>query len=100
MQREIDRLQTEKAEPQELEKIKNKFEANTLFGEINVMNKAMNLGFYQMRRQPAQRQHRQPAERRFVCFYHSSSPHVRKSLNSVSIVYFPQFVKRHPTMIL
>ena len=52
------------------------------------------------RRQPAQRQHRQPAERRFVCFYHSSSPHVRKSLNSVSIVYFPQFVKRHPTMIL
>ena len=48
MQREIDRLQTEKAEPQELEKIKNKFEANTLFGEINVMNKAMNLGFYQM----------------------------------------------------
>lgn len=32
----------------ELEKVKNKFEANTLFGEINVMNKAMNLGFYEM----------------------------------------------------
>ncbi len=32
----------------ELEKVKNKFEANTLFGEINVMNKAMNLGFYAM----------------------------------------------------
>ncbi len=31
-----------------LEKVKNKFEANTLFGEINVMNKAMNLGFYAM----------------------------------------------------
>ena len=32
----------------ELEKVKNKFEANTLFGELNVMNKAMNLGYYQM----------------------------------------------------
>lgn len=32
----------------ELEKVKNKFEANTLFGEINVMNKAMNLGYYAM----------------------------------------------------
>ena len=32
----------------ECEKVKNKFEANTLFGEINVMNKAMNLGFYEM----------------------------------------------------
>lgn len=32
----------------ELEKVRNKFEANTLFGELNVMNKAMNLGFYEM----------------------------------------------------
>jgi predicted Zn-dependent peptidase len=32
----------------ELEKVKNKFEANMLMGEINVMNKAMNLGFYSM----------------------------------------------------
>lgn len=32
----------------ELEKVKNKFEANILMGEINVMNKAMNLGFYAM----------------------------------------------------
>ena len=32
----------------EIEKVKNKFEANTLFGELNVMNKAMNLGFYEM----------------------------------------------------
>ena len=30
----------------EMEKVKNKFEANILMGEINVMNKAMNLGFY------------------------------------------------------
>lgn len=34
--------------PYEMEKVKNKFEANTLFGEPNVMNKAMNLGFYEM----------------------------------------------------
>ena len=32
----------------EMQKVKNKFEANTLFGELNVMNKAMNLGFYEM----------------------------------------------------
>ena len=32
----------------ELEKVKNKFEANMLMGEINVMNKAMNLSFYAM----------------------------------------------------
>ena len=32
----------------EIEKVKNKFEANTLFGELNVMNKAMNLGYYAM----------------------------------------------------
>ncbi len=32
----------------ELEKVKNKFEAETTFGELNVMNKAMNLGFYEM----------------------------------------------------
>ena len=32
----------------ELEKVKNKFEAETIFGEINVMNKAMNLGFYDL----------------------------------------------------
>ena len=32
----------------ELEKVKNKFEANMLMGEINIMNKALNLGFYAM----------------------------------------------------
>lgn len=32
----------------ELEKVKNKFEVNTIFGELNVMNKAMNLCYYEM----------------------------------------------------
>lgn len=45
---EIARLKHEPAEEYELGKVKNKFEANTLFGELNVMNKAMNLGFYEM----------------------------------------------------
>ncbi|WP_295940156.1 pitrilysin family protein [uncultured Alistipes sp.] len=45
---EIRSLQEEPATDYEMEKVKNKFEANTLFGELNVMNKAMNLGFYEM----------------------------------------------------
>lgn len=45
---EIAMLQTTSATAYEIEKVKNKFEANTLFGELNVMNKAMNLGFYEM----------------------------------------------------
>ncbi len=45
---EIEALKIEGASDYELEKVKNKFEANTLFGEINVMNKAMNMGFYSM----------------------------------------------------
>lgn len=45
---EIDRLKSEPAPARETEKVKNKFEANTLFGELNVMNKALNLGFYEM----------------------------------------------------
>ena len=45
---EIETLQTASAAAREIEKVKNKFEANTLFGELNVMNTAMNLGFYAM----------------------------------------------------
>ena len=45
---EIGALVRDAATEYELEKVRNKFEANTLFGELNVMNKAMNLGFYEM----------------------------------------------------
>ena len=45
---EIEALRTAPISQYETEKVKNKFEANTLFGELNVMNKAMNLGFYEM----------------------------------------------------
>ncbi len=45
---QIEILKSEVADSYEMEKVKNKFEASTLFGEINVMNKAMNMGFYKM----------------------------------------------------
>lgn len=45
---EMDDLHQNNISDYELEKVKNKFEANTLFGELNVMNKAMNLGYYEM----------------------------------------------------
>ncbi len=46
--REIEQLKEGDVSDYEMTKVKNKFEANTLFGEINVMNKAMNMGFYKM----------------------------------------------------
>ncbi|MBQ3204769.1 MAG: insulinase family protein [Alistipes sp.] len=45
---EIEELKQGRISDYELDKVKNKFEANTLFGEISVMNKAMNLGYYEM----------------------------------------------------
>ncbi len=45
---QIEILKHEVADSYEMQKVKNKFEANTLFGEINVMNKAMNMGYYNM----------------------------------------------------
>ncbi|MFI3289838.1 MAG: pitrilysin family protein [Rikenellaceae bacterium] len=45
---QIETLKTDAVDSYEMEKVKNKFEASTLFGEINVMNKAMNMGFYKM----------------------------------------------------
>ncbi len=45
---ELRKLQNEPVGDYELEKVTNKFEAETIFGELNVMNKAMNLGFYDM----------------------------------------------------
>ena len=45
---ELSELMAGRVSDYELEKVKNKFEANMLMGEINVMNKAMNLGFYAM----------------------------------------------------
>lgn len=45
---ELERLVREPVGDYELRKVQNKFEANITFGELNVMNKAMNLGYYRM----------------------------------------------------
>lgn len=45
---EIEILKTEPASDYEMEKVKNKFEANQIFSEINVLNKAMNLAYCEM----------------------------------------------------
>ena len=45
---ELEYLKTGEIADYELEKMQNKFESGVIFGEINVMNKAMNLGFYEM----------------------------------------------------
>jgi predicted Zn-dependent peptidase len=45
---ELQRLGAEDAGEYELEKTHNKFESGVIFGEINVMSQAMNLGFYEM----------------------------------------------------
>jgi predicted Zn-dependent peptidase len=45
---ELEALYLDPPSEYDMEKVKNKFEANAVFGELNVMNKAMNLGFYEM----------------------------------------------------
>jgi predicted Zn-dependent peptidase len=45
---ELEMLISEDVEELELEKVRNKFEANITFGELNVMNKALNLAYYAM----------------------------------------------------
>ena len=45
---ELERLQREPVPEAELEKVRNKYESGVIFGDLNVMNKAMNLGYYEM----------------------------------------------------
>lgn len=45
--RELDDLKNIEVGDYELQKIKNKFEANNVFSEINVLNKAINLAFFE-----------------------------------------------------
>ncbi len=45
---ELERLCREPVADDELQKVRNKFEANMLYGEMNVMNKALNLAYYAM----------------------------------------------------
>lgn len=45
---ELEELQNTPVSEYELKKVKNKFEANTIFGELNIMNKALNMCYYNM----------------------------------------------------
>lgn len=45
---EVDKLLSEKISEYELEKVKNKYETSIVFGETSILNKGMNLGYYQM----------------------------------------------------
>lgn len=45
---ELEILCMESVEEKEIEKVKNKFESNELFGNINYLNKATNMAFYEL----------------------------------------------------
>ena len=45
---ELDRLQQELVNEQELEKVKNKFESTQIFGNINYLNVATNLAWFEL----------------------------------------------------
>jgi predicted Zn-dependent peptidase len=44
---ELCKLIAEPVKPRELEKVLNRMESNLLFNNMNIVNKAMNLGYYQ-----------------------------------------------------
>ena len=48
IQHELDKLKTESVDNNELEKVKNKVEANLVYSNLSVLNKAMYLGYYEM----------------------------------------------------
>jgi predicted Zn-dependent peptidase len=48
LQKELDILKTEKIGAYELEKVKNKYESGQLFGEINLLNKAYNMAYFEL----------------------------------------------------
>ncbi len=45
---EIEQLKLEKIEARELQKLKNKMESSLLFSEMNILNKAINLAFFEL----------------------------------------------------
>ena len=48
LERELERLKTETADEPELEKVKNKYESGQLFGEMNLLNKANNMAYFEL----------------------------------------------------
>jgi zinc protease len=45
---ELEKMKTEKVEDTELQKVKNKVESTMLFAELSILDKAMNLAFFEM----------------------------------------------------
>ncbi len=45
---QLKKISTELVSEQELQKVKNKLEANLVYSRLSVLNKAMNLGYYEM----------------------------------------------------
>ena len=48
IQKQLDLLASELVREEELQKVKNKIESNLIFSKLSVLNKAMNLGYYEM----------------------------------------------------
>jgi len=48
IQKQLDLLAKDVVQDDELQKVKNKIESNLIFSKISVLNKAMNLGYYEM----------------------------------------------------
>jgi len=48
LQRELEKLKTEIIEEQELEKVRNKYESGQLFNEMNLLNKANNMAYFEL----------------------------------------------------
>lgn len=48
IEEELEKIKHELISPEELQKVKNKTESNWIFGETNVLNKAMNLAYFEL----------------------------------------------------
>jgi predicted Zn-dependent peptidase len=48
IEEELQKLQTNLVEEKELQKVKNKVESSLVFSEMNILNKAMNLAYYEL----------------------------------------------------
>ena len=46
--KELEKIKSEKVEESELQKVKNKVESTMLFAELSILDKAMNLAFFEM----------------------------------------------------
>ena len=48
IEKELEKVQTNSITEKELQKVKNKIESSLIFSEMSILNKAMNLAFYEL----------------------------------------------------